>query len=559
MFGREEMKEHDLGPVSENTLMRLTFHDCLKYTDGTGGCDGCLNWKGMGFRYKNFQNSHVPEEERVPQYYYEPANMTDNNGLDRIVAYLEKIYTTTDWPSTLFDPEAEILSASLMDNGKSRGDFWAFAGLVALEQSIDRANFACDHDFNRRQQVTLLEGRDKCDIKLTKPIKFQTGRVDCIPTNEEFPYMADKSESDSIMFGSAEEILAWIKGDFGMTARQFIALNGIHSVVSIIQHNILGGKYEWVGNQYLSNMYYKMIVNRPIYEYDMKEFPTQGNITIADADLVSVGNVDGEPIASRNWRVNCFDLWNTTVGGPCFLRHTSAQSPESPTSSSDPKAWSCGAGIDADGNTLVKDKAFCEGATFDKNGVQTGGRPMAVSTSEYGWSNMFGMNYEMGMYYKFNITGPEQRPTGCPGLNVDKIEDFPYGNSLEGGFMVATDVMQCGLNEHAPEGEPIYKIMEDYADDHDVWAAEFLEGWMVMINNGYTNLTDGPQNGWLGYAALENRVDIEDYEAYIAENSPLVFTDPNVEPWFCGHHGGSSHFCGYKMKEIAPGMRTYKP
>ena len=28
-------------------LLRLAFHDCVKYTDGTGGCDGCLNWEGM--------------------------------------------------------------------------------------------------------------------------------------------------------------------------------------------------------------------------------------------------------------------------------------------------------------------------------------------------------------------------------------------------------------------------------------------------------------------------------------------------------------------------------
>ena len=30
---------------TEGKLMRLSFHDCFKYKDGTGGCDGCLNWK----------------------------------------------------------------------------------------------------------------------------------------------------------------------------------------------------------------------------------------------------------------------------------------------------------------------------------------------------------------------------------------------------------------------------------------------------------------------------------------------------------------------------------
>ena len=34
-------------------MLRLGFHDCLKYKDGTGGCDGCLNWEGVGYRCVN--------------------------------------------------------------------------------------------------------------------------------------------------------------------------------------------------------------------------------------------------------------------------------------------------------------------------------------------------------------------------------------------------------------------------------------------------------------------------------------------------------------------------
>ena len=30
-------------------LIQLAFHDCLRYEDGTGGCDGCLNWDGVGW------------------------------------------------------------------------------------------------------------------------------------------------------------------------------------------------------------------------------------------------------------------------------------------------------------------------------------------------------------------------------------------------------------------------------------------------------------------------------------------------------------------------------
>ena len=84
---------------------------------------------------------------------------------------------------------------SLQQSGKSRSDLWQLAGLVALEQAVERANRACDLDFHARQQVprrdssdssdndnyqvTMLEGRDKCEMKLTKPLKFKTGRRDC--------------------------------------------------------------------------------------------------------------------------------------------------------------------------------------------------------------------------------------------------------------------------------------------------------------------------------------------------------------------------------------------
>ena len=41
---------------SERKALRLGFHDCLKYKDGSGGCDGCLNWEGM--KDLNFNKSN---------------------------------------------------------------------------------------------------------------------------------------------------------------------------------------------------------------------------------------------------------------------------------------------------------------------------------------------------------------------------------------------------------------------------------------------------------------------------------------------------------------------
>ena len=57
------------------------------------------------------------------------------------------------------------MEASLQQLGKSRADLWQFAGLVALERSLERANRACDLDKWARQQVGggVLLTSQQCD------------------------------------------------------------------------------------------------------------------------------------------------------------------------------------------------------------------------------------------------------------------------------------------------------------------------------------------------------------------------------------------------------------
>ena len=40
-------------------VVRLGFHDCMKYKDGTGGCDGCLNWHGMEVILSSLRNKLI--------------------------------------------------------------------------------------------------------------------------------------------------------------------------------------------------------------------------------------------------------------------------------------------------------------------------------------------------------------------------------------------------------------------------------------------------------------------------------------------------------------------
>ena len=71
--------------------MRLIFHDCMRYTDGSGGCDGCINWKGIGV-------AGPSPNDKNDFYRFDPINETDNNGMDQIAEKLELIYTSLDWP-----------------------------------------------------------------------------------------------------------------------------------------------------------------------------------------------------------------------------------------------------------------------------------------------------------------------------------------------------------------------------------------------------------------------------------------------------------------------------
>ena len=116
-------------------------------------------------------------------------------------------------------------------------------------------------------QVTLLESRAKCEIKLTQPLKFLTGRKDCVSTDPQGRgYVAPMEENQNLMFGDAKHVIDFGKTDFGMDALHWTALQGIHGVVHSPKN--LGVKYTWFGPGYLSNVYFKMIANKPRYYFD---------------------------------------------------------------------------------------------------------------------------------------------------------------------------------------------------------------------------------------------------------------------------------------------------
>ena len=115
-------------------MLRLGFHGCLKYSDGTGGCNGCLNNHNMGLENrhncsKGEDNTMLPNSIR-----------TDNAGLELTADILEEIYTNPNFPK-----RAQKLPKSLAQSGKSRADLWNFAQAVAVERGINNNNDKCDN------------------------------------------------------------------------------------------------------------------------------------------------------------------------------------------------------------------------------------------------------------------------------------------------------------------------------------------------------------------------------------------------------------------------------
>ena len=231
---------------SARKALRLGFHDCLKYKDGTGGCDGCLNWEGMVDM--NFDKSKP--------YGNPTALETNNNGLGHTAVVLERIYTDPGYPNPPFAP---TLNVSLKASGKSRADLWAFAAIAAVEYTIETNNMVCDGTYqdNPQKQCNYMAGKPGCRVELPRGIKFQTGRKDCTEFGEK-GYIATKAESHPNMHGSGKMTVDFFAKDFGFNGRETVAIMGSHTVGRL--HTIFSLlPYVWTtrGTISFNNHYYK--------------------------------------------------------------------------------------------------------------------------------------------------------------------------------------------------------------------------------------------------------------------------------------------------------------
>ena len=351
-------------------LIQLAFHDCLRYSDGTGGCDGCLNWDGMGWTPPSvnkwgFEDPGSNEDAEDAATGNEESGLnwsddevrgrwsqmheswplkhgTDNNKLQLTARSLELIYesseATFNWP-----PGSPDLKCSLKNSGKSRADLWAFAGQVGLERAMMYTNINCQDENpmgNMEFQLGAIESIEACKFKLDSPVAFRFGRKDCIPDPDKaFPFMASKKENHANAYGTGKKVIQDLKDDFGLEPQETISLMAVHSLANFGSNPEHLMKYRWIGGSQkrrqgsaqdvsqraapasFSNMYYK-ILNGQFFKNTMGMNANEKGFFIGDA----LGN----PVRGAAWGMICFAAQNrenrTSVdknayhGGPCHFK-----------------------------------------------------------------------------------------------------------------------------------------------------------------------------------------------------------------------------------------------
>ena len=66
-----------------------------RYEDGTGGCDGCINWNSMGYYSPSAMQT---DDNPWFAHAFPKVQHTNNNKLQMSARALELIYTVQDWP-----------------------------------------------------------------------------------------------------------------------------------------------------------------------------------------------------------------------------------------------------------------------------------------------------------------------------------------------------------------------------------------------------------------------------------------------------------------------------
>merc|ERR1712176_1066288 len=233
-------------------MVRLGFHDCVKYEDGSGGCDGCIDMKGIDYR-PTLQSENGRTDPSVRKD--KPSWINGNRGLEGAVAFIEEKIFTVGLKS--------LKGMSMKQTGRSRADLWAFTVLVAIEFTTGVNNRHCKQPGldSGTDKVVCLQDSDPlgCNVELPRDFVFQTGRRDCkTPLSPKYSANARDFLPGGDMSGG--QLTAWMKKEFHFTGEETVAIMGAHTIGNF--HHWVSGYWYTVTTQAedaFNNQYYRQM------------------------------------------------------------------------------------------------------------------------------------------------------------------------------------------------------------------------------------------------------------------------------------------------------------
>eukprot|EP00927_Polykrikos_kofoidii_P006881 TRINITY_DN127_c0_g1_i1.p1 TRINITY_DN127_c0_g1~~TRINITY_DN127_c0_g1_i1.p1 ORF type:complete len:558 (-),score=91.90 TRINITY_DN127_c0_g1_i1:217-1890(-) len=474
VFEMFESTMRDGSMVKPGTVLRLSFHDCLKYTDGTGGCDGCLNWNGVDV--ERFPGKVIKNKDSSVDDVDEGDGA--NNGLGDVVRELEKIYTSQFHQSH---------NLSMKQRGFSRADFWALAGIAAVEFTTAINNDVCDtgrrpnetsREFMKMGQCLWAQKEATCKAIPPRSLIFKTGRQDCT-TRLSPSYKTDKSEKHPDAHMNGKSVVKFMKEQFGLDGKETVALMGAHTI-GTYHTEMTGFKYVWTPRSEMSfnNEYYRNMVLQPVHFYDNDQ-------------CVGSRAAWGELPQSR-WAVKA-NLF-TRSGGPIQWIRMSHMGPDcvskKPAGS---KYWP-----ESYKECCTKDVPPGAWSRPD-NGRPRGSDSVASDDDEHGgcekWLFLFGrdhamLNTDMGLYLDFDVE-EHGYPRNCPGLETFTESNVARKNRTGPEIGPAAwhrwAWQECPKQRFAepPTGKPLYEYVELFAANQTAWLDTFVPAMEKYLENGY--------------------------------------------------------------------------
>jgi hypothetical protein len=415
-------------------FLRLAFHDCMKDSDGTGGCDGCMSFDGM-YTLKNMDQTYIKINAKgkrsVLKSKHKIPPQGNNVGLAPTADLLERFYSDKEY---MQDEEGR----SLKEGGKSRADLWALASLVAVENMIKYSNSKCgtpDHPYSYPETMGLPEGF-KCEMTLREPLKFQWGRKDCpesasaTPLTALRPFQKNGHEEHPDAHDSGKTTARYFKDNFDFSGRETVAIMGAHSVGDFHSHLALF-RYTWMGREtgqaqalMLNNLYYRYMAMRPALAEE-------------DRKILEGLRKKSEPLPGP--------------GKAHWLKVSRGLSP-----GGGPWQWFF--------NLVPANKSL---------GMHQGRMHNTM------------LNSDIGLYLNFDTKegGAPVRPHG------DKSQCSAVSGSGDTSFR-ANDVASCRQDAESGDGKTLADVVEEYADDQDIWINDFVAAFTKMLGNGQSGLRD---------------------------------------------------------------------